>query len=245
MLDAVIRWSLRNRFVVLLGTLLLVALGAVALRELPIDAFPDTTPVQVQVNTVALALSPEEVERQITTPVEQALAGLPGLDQLRSISKFGLSQVVVNFRGGTDIYFARQLVAERLNAVELPAGIARPKMGPITTGLGEVFHYAVSGPGKTLDELRTIQDWIIRPALRTVPGVAEINSWGGLEKQYQIRIDPQKLLKYGVTFQQVIEAAQANNLSVGGGDLRRAGEVYLVHGVALSHTLDDLRGIVV
>src|SRR5262245_58946813 len=140
MLDAVIRWSLRNRFVVLLGTALLVGLGAIALRDLPIDAFPDTTPVQVQVNTVAPALAPQEVERQLTMPVEQALAGLPGLDQLRSISKFGLSQVVVYFRHGTDIYFARQQVAERLNTVELPPGIARPKMGPVTTGLGEVFH---------------------------------------------------------------------------------------------------------
>jgi cobalt-zinc-cadmium resistance protein CzcA len=245
MLDAVIRWSLRHRFLVLLITAGLVAVGVMSLHALPIDAFPDTTPAQVQVNTVAPALAPEEVERQLTVPVEQALAGLPGLDQLRSISKFGLSQVVVNFRDGTDVYFARQLVAERLSTVELPPGIARPRMGPVTTGLGEVFHYAVTGHGKSLAELRTIQDWVIKPALRTVPGVAEINSWGGLERQYQVRIDPLRLLKHGVTFQQVIDALQANNLSVGGGDLARAGEVYLVHGVALSRSLDDLRGIVV
>ncbi len=245
MLDAVIRWSLRHRVIALLGTAALVAAGVIALRALPIDAFPDTTPAQVQVNTVAPALSPEEVERQLTMPVEQALAGLPGLDQLRSISKFGLSQVVVNFRDGTDVYFARQLVAERLTTVELPPGVGRPRMGPVTTGLGEVFHYAVSGRGKSLDELRAAQDWVIRPALRTVPGVAEINSWGGLERQYQVRLDPARLLKHGVTFQQVIDALQANNVSVGGGDLARAGEVYLVHGVALTRTLDDLRGVVV
>src|SRR3954453_12332451 len=165
MLDAIIRWSLRNRLVVCLGAVALVALGVVALHNLPIDAFPDTTPVQVQVNTLAPALAPEEVERRLTAPVEQALSGLPGLEQLRSKSKFGLSQVVVNFRDGTEIYLARQLVAERLSTVELPAGIARPRMGPVTTGLGEVFHYAVSSSEKSLDELRTIQDCIIRPAL--------------------------------------------------------------------------------
>jgi cobalt-zinc-cadmium resistance protein CzcA len=245
MLDAVILWSLRHRLVVLLGTAGLIVGGLLALRELPIDAFPDTTPAQVQVNTVAHALSPEEVERRLTVPVEHALAGLPGLDQMRSVSKFALSQVVVTFRDGTDVYFARQLVAERLNAVELPPGIARPTMGPVTTGLGEVFHYAVSGAGQSLDELRTIQDWMIKPALRTVPGVAEINSWGGLEKQYQVRVDPLRLVKHGVTFQQVVDALQANNLSVGGGDLTQAGEVYLVHGIALSRSLDDLRAIVV
>src|SRR5437762_28132 len=129
MLDAIIRWSLRNRLVVFLCAIGFVGLGIISLHNLPIDAFPDTTPVQVQVNTVAPALAPEEVERRLTIPVEQALAGLPGLDQLRSKSKFGLSQVVANFRDGTDVYFARQLVAERLNTAELPPGIGRPKMG--------------------------------------------------------------------------------------------------------------------
>jgi cobalt-zinc-cadmium resistance protein CzcA len=245
MLDAIIRWSLHNRLIVVLGAIGFMGVGIVSLHNLPIDAFPDTTPVQVQVNTVAPALAPEEVERRLTAPVEQALAGLPGLEQLRSKSKFALSQVVVNFRDGTDIYLARQLVAERLATVELPAGIARPRMGPVTTGLGEVFHYAVSSSEKPLDEVRTIHDWVIRPALRTVPGVAEVNSWGGLEKQYQIRIDPLKLLKYDVSFQQVVDAVQANNLAVGGGDLTQAGEVFLVQGLALSRNLDDLRGIVV
>jgi heavy metal efflux system protein len=245
MLDAVVRWSLRNRFLVLLGSVALVGLGVVALRNLAIDAFPDTTPVQVQINSVAPALAPEEVERQITFPVEQALGGLPGLETMRSISKFGLSQVVVVFRDGTDIYFARQQVAERLATVELPPGISHPKMGPIATGLGEVLHYAVTGKDKTLEELRTIHDWVIRPALRTVPGVAEINSWGGLEKQYQVRIDPQKLLKHGLSFQQVADAVQANNLNVGGGDLRLSGESLLVHGVAVTRTPEEIRNVVI
>src|SRR5205085_319491 len=162
MLDAIIRWSLHNRLIVVLGAVGFMALGIVSLHHLPIDAFPDTTPVQVQVNTVAAALAPEEVERRLTVPVEHALAGLPGLEQLRSKSKFGLSQVVVTFRDGMDIYLARQLVAERLATVELPTGTARPRMGPVTTGLGEVFHYSVSSSEKSLDEVRTIHDWVIR-----------------------------------------------------------------------------------
>src|SRR5262249_30141422 len=152
------------------------------------DAFPDTTPVQVQINTVASGLNPQEVERQITFPVEQALSGLPRVQQVRSLSKFGLSQVVVTFADGTDIYFARGQVTERLNTVELPEGQSRPRMGPIATGLGEVFHYLLVSRRPTrpdsddpddLMRLRALQDWVVRPALRTVPGVAEVNSWGG------------------------------------------------------------------
>ncbi len=194
-----------------------------ALRRLDVDAFPDTTPVQVQINTVAPALGPEEVERQITFPIEQGLSGLPGLEQLRSVSKFGLSQVVVLFRDGTDIYFARQVINERLAAVEIPAGVVRPKMGPVATGLGEVFHYIVAGQGTDATELRTVQDWIIRPQMRTVRGAAEINSWGGYEKQYQIRIDPERLIKHDLTFADVIEAVEKNNFNVGGGNISQAG----------------------
>ena len=186
-----------------------------ALSRLDVDAFPDTTPVQVQINTVAPALGPEEVERQITFPIEQGLSGLPGLEQLRSVSKFGLSQVVVLFRDGTDIYFARQVISERLAAVEMPAGVVRPKMGPVATGLGEVFHYIVEGHGTGPTELRTVQDWLIRPQMRTVPGAAEINSWGGYEKQYQIRIDPQRLIKHDLTFADVIEAVGKTTLTWG------------------------------
>ena len=167
MLNWIITWSLRNRFLVILGSLLFAGLGAMALRHLDIDAFPDTTPAQVQINTTASALSPEEVERQITFPVEQALGGLPRLENLRSISKFGLSQVVATFADGTDIYFARQVIAERLGTVDLPDGIAKPQMGPIATGLGEVFHYVLWSDKVDLTELRTLQDWVVKPALRT------------------------------------------------------------------------------
>jgi cobalt-zinc-cadmium resistance protein CzcA len=190
MLTALIDWSLRNRFLVLAGALCFIAIGLASLRSLNIDAFPDTTPVQVQINTVAPGLGPEEVERQITFPVEQAISGLPSLQQVRSLSKFGLSQVVVTFNDGTDIYFARQQVTERLGSVELPETVQRPRLGPVATGLGEVFHYLVTSDYKDLTELRTLQDWVLKPALRMVPGTAEINGWGGLEKQYQVRIDP-------------------------------------------------------
>src|SRR5579872_6805796 len=176
----------------------MAVVGGVSLRYLDIDAFPDTTPVQVQINSVAPALGPEEVERRITMPIEQGISGLPGLEQLRSISKFGLSQVVVVFRDGTDIYFARQLINERLASVDMPPGIARPKMGPVATGLGEVFHYIVTGQGTDPTDLRTIHDWVIKPPMRAVKGTAEINSWGGYERQYQVRIDPQRLIKHGL-----------------------------------------------
>ncbi|MBL8765277.1 MAG: efflux RND transporter permease subunit [Phycisphaerae bacterium] len=243
MLNWIITWSLRNRFLVVVGALLFAGLGALALRQLDIDAFPDTTPAQVQINTTAPALSPEEVERQITFPVEQALGGLPRLENLRSISKFGLSQVVATFADGTDIYFARQVIAERLGTVELPAGITRPQMGPIATGLGEVFHYILSSDTHDLTELRTLQDWVIKPALRTVPGVAEVNSWGGYEKQFQVRIDPDRLVKHSLTFDQVTEALRANNANVGGGYIARSGSTLLVQGLGRVGGVDDISNI--
>ena len=219
-LNRIIDFSLRNRLLVIIGVMAAGVAGGIALQRLDVDAFPDTTPVQVQINTVAPSLGPEEVERQITFPIEQAITGLRGLEQLRSISKFGLSQVVVLFEDGTDIYFARQLINERLATVGIPQGIARPKMGPVATGLGEVFHYVVTGQGGDPSELRTIHDWVIKPPMRTVPGTAEINSWGGYEKQYQIRIDPDRLIKHGLTFEEVIETVKKNNFNVGGGNIR-------------------------
>ena len=168
-LNRIIGFSLANRMLVIAGVLAVGVAGAVSLQRLDINAFPDTTPVQVQINTVAPALSPEEVEREITFPIEQAIGGLAGLEHLRSISKFGMSQVVVLFEDGTDIYFARQLIGERLATVELSQSIGRPKMGPVATGLGEVFHYIVTGQGTDATDLRTIHDWVIKPPLRTVP----------------------------------------------------------------------------
>ncbi|HYT95640.1 MAG TPA: efflux RND transporter permease subunit, partial [Gemmataceae bacterium] len=190
MLNAIIDFSLRNRLLVIVGVVALGLLGGVALRHLTIDAFPDTTPVQVQINTVAPALAPEEVEQQITFPVEQAIGSLPRLEKHYSVSQFGLSQVVVVFEDGTDIFFARQLINERLATVVLPSGIDRPRMGPVATGLGEVFHYVVTGKGTDLTELRTLHDWVIKPKLRAAKGTAEVNGWGGYEKQYLVRIYP-------------------------------------------------------
>jgi len=232
MLNALIDFSLKNRFVVLLAAGILVVLGVRAATRLPLDAFPDTTPVQVQVNTVAPELTPEEVERQITFPVEQALGGLKGLEEVRSISKFGLSQVVALFEDGTDIYFARQQSNERLGEAQLPQGIERPTMGPVATGLGEVYHYVLSSDVLDLTELRSIQDWVIRPRLRRVPGVAEVNPWGGLSKQFEARADPMKLAKYGLAMDDLIKALEENNRNVGGGYVVRAGESSLVQGSA-------------
>ena len=243
MLTALIDWSLRNRFAVLAGALCFVVLGWLSMQRLAIDAFPDTTPSQVQINTIAPGLSPEDVEKQITAPIEQGISGLPGLDSVRSLSKFGLSQVVVNFVDGTDIFFARQQVTERLGSVELPEGMPRPKLGPVATGLGEVFHYLVSSDRNDLIEARTAQDWVLRPAMRMVPGTAEINSWGGIEKQYQVRINPQRLREFDVTFPQVVQALRDNNLNVGGGSLNRAGEMLLIQGIGRSATVEQLRDI--
>jgi cobalt-zinc-cadmium resistance protein CzcA len=248
---------LRHRFLVVAVALVFAAVGVFSLGRLDIDAFPDTTPVQIQVNTVAPALSPEEVERQITFPVEQAISGLPGLDKVRSISKFGLSQVVVTFRDDVEIYFARQLVNERLGTVELPEGIQRPQMGPVSTGLGEVFHYVLTYEGydlsklpeeertRKLTELRTIHDWVVKPQLRSIPGVAEVNSWGGYEKQYQLRLDPDRLVKHGLTFSQVAEAVKENNRSVGGGNVTAGSQMLLVQGLGRTADLEQIRNIVI
>ena len=245
MLNWIIDFSLRNRFLVILVAVVAAATGVVSLRYLDIDAFPDTTPVQVQINTIAPALGPEEIEQQITFPIEQVISGLPGLQQLRSVSKFGLSQVVVTFEDGTNIYFARQLVNERLGTVELPVGIEKPKMGPVATGLGEVFHYVVTGQETELTDLRTIHDWIVKPKLRTVKGTAEINSWGGYEKQFQVRIDPNKLDRHKITYDEVVEALQKNNRNVGGGNIRHRNQMLLVHGVGRTVTIQNIKNIVI
>ncbi len=244
-LNRIIDFSLHNRMVVILGVLAAGVAGVFSLQHLDIDAFPDTTPVQVQINTVAPALSPEEVERQITFPIEQAISGLPGLEQLRSISKFGMSQVVVVFEDGIDIYFARQLINERLGSVEMPQGIARPQMGPVATGLGEVFHYIVTGQGTDVTELRTIHDWVIKPPMKTVRGSAEINSWGGYVKQYQIRLNPDRIIKHGLTFDQVVEAVQKNNFNVGGGNISQSSGMLLVQGLGRTTNIEQIQQIVV
>jgi heavy metal efflux system protein len=247
MLNALIDFSLKNRFVVLLLAGLLLVIGVHSARRLPLDAFPDTTPVQVQINTVAPELSPEEIERLITFPVEYALGGLKGLDEVRSVSKFGFSQVVAIFADGTDVYFARQQVNERLGEAKLPNGTGRPAMGPVATGLGEVYHYLLTSenPEYGLPELRTLQDWVVRPRLRRVPGVAEINAWGGLEKQFEAQADPAKLAKHGLTLDDVMRALKQNNQNVGGGYVIRSGEASLVQGIARTSSVEQIADIVI
>jgi cobalt-zinc-cadmium resistance protein CzcA len=247
MLNALIDFSLKNRFVVLLLAGLLIAGGICSATSLPLDAFPDTTPVQVQINTVASELSPEEVERLITFPVEYALGGLKGLEEVRSVSKFGFSQVVAIFADGTDIYFARQQVNERLGEAKLPEGVGRPVMGPVATGLGEVYHYLLTSesPEVGLTELRTLQDWVIRPRLRRVTGVAEINAWGGPEKLFEAQADPAKLAKHELTLDDVMRALRQNNQNVGGGYVVRSGEANLVQGIARTTSVDQIADIVI
>lgn len=244
MLSAIITWSLENRLVVLVLTFFLAVSGLWSLSNLRIDAFPDTSPVQAQVNTVAPNLSPEEIEQQVTVPVELALSGLPGLQVIRSLSKFGFSQVIVIFDDHTDIYRARQVIGERLAGVTLPQGIEPPQMGPISTGLGEVFHYLVSSPAHSLTELRTLHDWVVKPILSSVPGVAEVNSWGGTVKQYQVLVDPVRLVEYGLSLDDLEEPLRRNNANVGGGSISRSGEQFLVHGIGLATSTEDIGNIV-
>ena len=247
MLNWLITISLKNRLLVSILAALLILVGGRALTNLPIDAFPDTTPVQVQINTTVPSLNAQEAESQITIPVELAIGGLPGLINIRSVSKFGLSQVVATFDDATSIFLARQLITERLQAIELPPGIARPQLGPISTGLGEVFHYAVrsDSTNRTLTELREIQDWVVKPQLRKVRGVAEVNTWGGFEKQFHVITEPQRLVKYGLTLEQLFEALEANNQNVGGGQVVRSGESLLVHGLGLTTNAQEIANIVI
>ncbi len=247
MLNCLIETSLKNRLLVCVLAAALIVIGGRSLSLLPIDAFPDTTPVQVQINTSVPSLSPQEAEQQVTIPVELAVSGLPGLQNVRSISKFGLSQVVATFGDGTSIYRARQLITERLQTVELPAGLERPQLGPIATGLGEVFHYVVrsDNPQRTLTELRELQDWVIKPQLRKVPGVAEINTWGGFEKQYHVVTEPERLVKHGVTLEQLFEALESNNQNAGGGQVVRNGESLLVQGIGLATNTVEIGNIVI
>ncbi|MCH7591817.1 MAG: efflux RND transporter permease subunit [Planctomycetes bacterium] len=247
MLNRLVEAALRNRLLVLLVFAMGLGLGAWRLLSLPVDAFPDTTPIQVQINTVAPALNPEEIERQITLPVELAIGGLPGLANVRSVSKFGLSQVVATFDDTTSIAHARQFTSERLAGVSLPGGIDPPQLGPISSGLGEIFHYVVrsENPGRSVEELRTIHDWIIKPELRKVPGVAEVNTWGGKQRQYHVIFHPDALIKYDLTLRDIFEALELNNQNVGGGQIVSAGKSWLVHGLGRVSSIADIENIVI
>ena len=253
MIERILKFSITHRWLVLVVTLAAGVFGAYNYQRLPIDAVPDITNVQVQVNSEAPGFSPLEAEQRITFPIETALAGLPRLEETRSLSRYGLSQVTVVFEDGTDIYFARQLVNERVQeaAAVLPAGIV-PSLGPIATGLGEIFLWTVEHDppidGDAVEQgmnLRTIQDWIVRPQLRTVPGVADVNSIGGYTRQFHVTPDPLKMVAYGLTFRDVLSALAANNGNVGAGYIERSGEQYLVRAPGQVTSLDDLRQLVV
>ncbi|MEZ6243331.1 MAG: CusA/CzcA family heavy metal efflux RND transporter [Phycisphaerales bacterium] len=253
MLGKIIEFSIRQRALVMLATLALVGVGAYSFTRLPIDAVPDITNVQVQINTNVPALSPVEIEQQVTFPIEWSMGGLPNIDHVRSISRYGLSQVTVVFEDGTDIFRARQLVGERLTEAResLPRGLAEPQMGPISTGLGEIYMWSVEATGPRPDggeysaqELRTVQDWIIRPQLRTVPGVTEVNSIGGYEEQFHVTPDPAKLMAFGLSFRDIMSAIAENNANAGGGYIEHAGEAYLVRATGLIRGTEDIGNII-
>ena len=247
MLDKIIRLSIRNRFLVFVFAGLLIAGGLNALRKLPIDAVPDVTNVQVQILTKSPALGPVEVEKFITTPVEMAMSGLPGVTDIRSVSKFGLSAVTVVFKDDVNIYFARQLVQERLGAARenIPEGYGAPEMGPVSTGLGEIYQFEVQGEGLSPMALRTILDWQIAPRLRSIPGVVEVNAFGGQLKTYEVQVDPARLSAYNLSLEQVFHAISENNANAGGAYIAREQEQVLVRGEGLIEDLDDLRDVVV
>ncbi|MDN7854796.1 CusA/CzcA family heavy metal efflux RND transporter [Burkholderia cepacia] len=254
MFERLIRFAIAHRWLVMLAIAAVAALGVFSYQKLPIDAVPDITNVQVQINTAAPGYSPLEAEQRITYPVETVMAGLPGLEQTRSISRYGLSQVTVIFKDGTDIYFARQLVNERIQEAKdkLPPGVA-PAMGPTSTGLGEIYLWTVEadaaarkpdGTRYTAADLRELQDWVVRPQLRNVRGVTEVNSIGGYVKEYRVAPNPAKLMSYGLTLADVVRALERNNDNVGAGYIEKRGEQYLVRVPGQARTVDDIANIV-
>ena len=211
------------------------------------DTITDITPVQVQVLTRSPALGPVEVERYVTFPIEAAMTGIPGVNEIRSVSRYGLSAVTIIFEDGFNLYLARQLVNERLSAAieNIPPELGCPEMGPMTTSLGEVYHFTVEGDGYSPMQLRTILDWDIIFRLRAVPGVVEVNAWGGQAKQYHVNVDPSKLIAYRVTLEDVFNALRRNNANVGSGYIEHNQELYIIRGEALVNSMKDLENIVV
>ncbi len=246
-MNRLVEFALRNRFLVIVFTVLVIGVGVWAMRALPIDAVPDITPNQVIVLTNAQGLGPVEVERFITFPVETAMSGLPGVTEIRSLSRFGLSSVTIFFKENMDIYFCRRLVMERLPQAKeaIPAGFGSPEMGPISTGLGEIYQFEVQGQGQSLMELRSVLEWDIAPLLRSVPGVVEVNSYGGELKTYEVQLDANRLISYDIPLSKVFEALERNNFNSGGGYIEHNQEQYIVRGEGLVGTLEDVGNIVV
>ena len=253
MINKIIQFSVNSRMFIFMATLILLIFGYKSFQSLSIDAVPDITNTQVQINTPVKGLVPEEIERMVTFPIEYSMNGIPDVETIRSISRFGISQVTIVFKEDTEILRARQLVSEKLQNIELPDGVT-PEMGPISTGLGEIFHYSVAAkdpetnPQKRLVqlmELRSLQDWYIKPRLLTVKGVTEVNTIGGYEKQFFIQPDIKKMSKYGLHFEDIEKAIEQTNLNVGGGYIQQTGEQLLVRGVGLLQTFDDIKRVVV
>ncbi|MEQ8164638.1 MAG: efflux RND transporter permease subunit, partial [Alphaproteobacteria bacterium] len=252
MLNKLVELSLQYKFLVIIVFLVIGFLGWRAVTNVPIDAFPDVTPVQVNIYTESPGLAAEDVEQLLTFQVESAMAGLPDVEQIRSVSLFGLSYVSVYFEDDVDIYFARRLIMERLAEVRdrIPEGYGTPAMGPNTSGLGQVFWYTLERADEKLAgditdmDLRTLQDWSIRLILRTAPGVDDVMSWGGQERQYQVQIDPLKLIKYKLGYRDVMEAIEANNRQVGGQYIDQGPEQFLVRGLGLVDGERDIGSIV-
>ena len=252
MISKIIAFSIYNRMAVLVLTAFIAIAGWITFENLPIDAVPDVTNNQVQINTAVDGLSPEETERNVTFPIETAMRGLAGVSEVRSLTRFNLSQVTVIFEDAVDIYRARQLVSERLQSVSgsLPQGVL-PQPGPVSSGLGEIVHYSVEAEKietgtkrlEQLMEMRTIQEWYVKPRLLTVKGVAEVNTIGGFEKQFHIQPNTQKMAKYGVQFSEIIEAIERTNRNIGGGYVQQTGEQFLVQAVGLLKNIEDIRSV--
>ncbi len=253
MLNRLVEASLRYKFLVLVAFGVVAFLGWRAIYTVPIDAFPDVTPVQVNIYTESPGLAAEDVEQLLTFPVESGMAGLPKVQEIRSVSLFGLSYVAVYFDDDMDIYFARRLVMERLQEVgdRIPEGYGTPEMGPNTSGLGQVFWYTLERADEKLNaaisdmDLRTLHDWTVRLILRTAPGVDDVMSWGGQERQYQVIIDPLSLIKFELTFKDVMEVIEANNRQVGGQYINQGPEQYLVRGLGLVANEADIGAMVI
>jgi len=252
MISTLVKFSINNRWLVILFTVILAYAGWESFKKLPIDAVPDITNAQVQVNTQVEGRGPNEIERTVTYPIETALNGVPGVNQVRSITRYGLSQVTVVFEEGTDIYRARQLISERLQSInnQLP-NFVRPQLGPVSTGLGEIFHYVIEAKKvekgekrlEQLSKIRAIQDWHVKPRLLTVKGVAEVNTIGGYERQYHVEPDPELLIKYGLHFDELEKAIEEVNQNAGGGYIEQTGDQFVVQGSSLFESLDDIRDV--
>src|SRR6187431_1089236 len=252
MLDKIIQFSIRNKFVILLFTLFLVGLGSYSVKKLPLDALPDVTNNQVQIITTAPTLASQEVEQLITYPLEQAVKTIPKVIELRSISRFGLSVVTVVFKDDADIYWARQQIFQRLQQAKenIQAYVGSPELAPITTGLGEIYQYDVYAKKGYEDKydavkLRTIQDWIIIPQLQGIEGIADVSTWGGKLKQYEVVVNPNKLNSLGVTITDIFNALEKNNQNTGGAYIEKDQYAYFIRGVGMANGIKDLENVVV